>query len=227
MACFRPLACGHHKCTKTCHPLDDEPGQCSARPDVVSTCPCGSKTIETLLLGKMRSACTDPIPVCGGVCKKFLNCGHRCMQKCHLGQCSPCKMVVEVDCRCGSTQVKRVCSDMGLYGDELPTCDRLCRGLRACGKHQCTNRCCPAKNQPKNKKGGLAALEAHVCTLICGKKLQCGVHTCEMLCHKGHCNPCLSKNSVCRGIRGEAAAQKITSHPYANSVIPRSLRCLL
>ncbi|KAF9939211.1 FKBP12-associated protein [Mortierella alpina] len=190
--CSRPLACGHHQCTKKCHPLDDEPGQCPARPEVINTCPCGSKTIETLLMGKMRSACTDPIPVCGGVCKKLLNCGHRCMQKCHLGECSPCKMVVQVDCRCGSTQVKRVCSDMGLYGDELPTCERLCRGLRACGKHQCTNRCCPAKNQPKSKKGDLAALESHVCTLICGKKLQCGVHTCEMLCHKGHCNPCLN-----------------------------------
>ncbi|KAG0214770.1 FKBP12-associated protein [Mortierella sp. GBA30] len=173
--CNRPLACGHHECTKKCHPLDEEPGPCSARPEVVKTCPCGSKTVEELLMGKTRSSCTDPIPVCGGVCKKVLSCGHRCMQKCHLGECAPCKMVAQVDCRCGSTQVQRVCSDMGLYGDELPTCDRLCRGLRTCGKHQCTNRCCPAKNQPKSKKGDLAALEAHVCTLICGKKLQCGM----------------------------------------------------
>ncbi|KAF9968163.1 FKBP12-associated protein, partial [Mortierella alpina] len=198
--CSRPLACGHHQCTKKCHPLDDEPGQCSARPEVVNTCPCGTKTIETLLMGKMRSACTDPIPVCGGVCKKLLNCGHRCMQKCHLGECSPCKMVVQVDCRCGSTQVKRVCSDMGLYGDELPTCERLCRGLRACGKHQCTNRCCPAKNQPKSKKGDLAALEAHVCTLICGKKLQCK----QCMCRKSKMPnvPCYKTNPSCGKVCG-------------------------
>ncbi|KAG0211794.1 FKBP12-associated protein [Mortierella sp. NVP41] len=190
--CNRPLACGNHECTKPCHPQDSESGKCSARPEVVKTCPCGAKPIETVMKGKVRTSCLDPIPSCGGVCKKPLNCGHRCMQKCHLGACAPCKMVVMVNCRCGSTQVQRVCSDMGLYGDELPACDRPCRGLRACGKHQCTNRCCPAKNQPKGKKGDLAALEAHICTLTCGKKLQCGVHSCEMLCHKGHCNPCLN-----------------------------------
>ncbi|KAG0367466.1 FKBP12-associated protein [Gamsiella multidivaricata] len=190
--CHRPLACGKHECTKTCHPLDEEPGQCPARPEVVKTCPCGSKTIETLLMGKLRTSCTDPIPVCGGLCKKTLNCGHRCMQKCHLGECQPCKMTVTVDCRCGSTRVQRVCSDMGMYGDERPTCDRLCRGLRTCGKHECTNRCCPAKNRGKGTKIDPVVLEAHICPLVCGKKLQCGVHTCEMLCHKGHCNPCLN-----------------------------------
>ncbi|KAF9100982.1 FKBP12-associated protein [Mortierella sp. AM989] len=190
-SCAVPLACGHHECTKTCHPLDDEPGQCPARPEVVETCPCGSKTIETLLLGRTRASCTDPIPVCGGLCKKPLNCGHRCMQKCHRGECSPCKMTVTVDCRCGSTRVQRVCSDMGQYGDDLPSCDRLCRGLRACGKHECTNRCCPGKNKIKGKKGDMAAMEAHICPLVCGKKLKCGIHNCEMLCHKGHCNPCL------------------------------------
>ncbi|KAG0321344.1 FKBP12-associated protein, partial [Podila horticola] len=190
--CKRPLACGHHECTKACHPLDDEPGQCPADPNVVKTCPCGSKTVDLLLHGKQRTSCKDPVPVCNGLCKKPLNCGHRCMQKCHLGECSPCKMVVMVNCRCGSSQVQRVCSDMGFYGDELPSCDRPCRGLRACGKHQCTNRCCPAKNQPKGKKVDLAAHEAHICTLVCGKKLQCGIHACEMLCHKGHCNPCMN-----------------------------------
>ncbi|KAG0319653.1 FKBP12-associated protein [Dissophora globulifera] len=190
--CHRPLACGHHECTKSCHPLDEEPGQCSARPEAVTTCPCGSKTIEVILKGGSRTSCTDPIPVCGGVCKKALKCGHRCMQKCHLGECAPCKMSVMVDCRCGSTRVQRVCSDMGMYGNELPRCDRICRNLRACGKHECNNRCCPAKNRPKDKKLDPIALEAHICPLVCGKKLRCGVHTCEMLCHKGHCNPCLN-----------------------------------
>ncbi|KAF9205577.1 FKBP12-associated protein [Haplosporangium sp. Z 27] len=190
--CHRPLACGKHECTKACHPLDSEPGQCSARPEVVKTCPCGSKTIETLLMGKTRTSCTDPIPVCGGVCKKPLSCGHRCMQKCHNGECLPCKITVTVNCRCGSTRVQKVCSEMGQNGDDLPLCDRLCRGLRTCGKHECTNRCCPAKNKPKGLKVDPAVLEAHTCPLVCGKKLQCGVHNCDMLCHKGHCNPCMN-----------------------------------
>ncbi|KAG0297192.1 FKBP12-associated protein [Linnemannia gamsii] len=94
-----------------------------------------------------------------------------------------------------STHVSRICSDMALHSAidaSLPTCSKPCRGLRSCGKHQCTNRCCPAKPQAKGTiKMDSASQEAHACTLVCGKKLQCGVHTCEMLCHKGHCNPCL------------------------------------
>ena len=30
----------------------------------------------------------------------------------------------------------------------------------------------------------------HVCDLVCGKKLQCGQHSCVELCHKGHCGKC-------------------------------------
>ncbi|KAI8606394.1 hypothetical protein EDD21DRAFT_298207 [Dissophora ornata] len=190
--CHRPLTCGHHECTKTCHPLNGEPGQCSARPEVVKTCPCGAKTIEVLLMGKHRTSCTDPIPVCESICKKTLNCGHRCMQKCHLGKCTPCKMTADVACRCGSTHVQRICSEIALYDSKRPTCGKLCQDLRACGKHQCTNRCCPAKGQSKGSRTDGAPHEAHACTLICGKKLRCGVHSCEMLCHKGHCNPCLN-----------------------------------
>ncbi|KAF9115573.1 FKBP12-associated protein [Mortierella sp. AM989] len=130
--CQRPLTCGHHLCAKSCHTLDDEPGQCPSRPEAVKTCPCGAKTIESMLMGKERSSCQDPIPVCGGVCRKYLKCGHRCMQKCHLGECSPCKVSVAVDCVCGSTHVQRICSEMGIYGDKQPTCQKLCLGLRSC-----------------------------------------------------------------------------------------------
>ena len=31
---------------------------------------------------------------------------------------------------------------------------------------------------------------SHICDLICGKKLQCGQHTCQEKCHKGHCDKC-------------------------------------
>ena len=29
-----------------------------------------------------------------------------------------------------------------------------------------------------------------MCELACGKKLQCGVHTCQETCHGEHCQPC-------------------------------------
>ncbi|KAF9205167.1 FKBP12-associated protein [Haplosporangium sp. Z 27] len=158
----KPLACGHHECTKTCHTLNDEPGLCPARPEAVKTCPCGAKPIESLLMGKERTSCIDHIPVCGGVCKKLLKCGHECMQKCHTGECSPCKTSVTVDCRCGSKHLQLICSEMGIYGDKQPTCQKPCLGLRSCGKHQCTKRCCPAKNQPKGTKLGADVYEAHM-----------------------------------------------------------------
>ncbi|KAF9583093.1 FKBP12-associated protein [Lunasporangiospora selenospora] len=204
---------------------DQEFGECPSMPERVTTCPCGSKTVDVLLKGNSRTSCTDPIPVCGGVCKKNLSCGHRCMQKCHLGKCSPCRVVVSVDCRCGSTQIQRVCSEMVMFGDEAPKCDRPCRALRGCGKHQCTNRCCPAKNPNKTKKHDMAAHEAHVCTLVCGKKLQCGVHTCEMLCHKGHCNPCLiSKQCMCRKSRMPNVACYL-SNPSCGKTCGKRLDC--
>ncbi|KAG0338902.1 FKBP12-associated protein [Podila horticola] len=190
--CDRLLACGNHKCTKDCHVHDREPGPCSALPENVKTCPCGSKTVDALLDGKVRTSCLDPIPVCGNMCQKILDCGHSCTKKCHRGKCRPCKEMVLVDCRCGSTHVQRVCSEMSTYGNSIPTCEKQCRGLRSCGKHQCTNRCCPAKNPSKSGKVDQATHEAHACTLVCGKKLKCGVHTCEMPCHKGHCDPCMN-----------------------------------
>ncbi|KAF9304096.1 FKBP12-associated protein [Mortierella antarctica] len=165
---------------------------CSALPENVKTCPCGSKTVDALLDGKVRTSCLDPIPVCGNICQKVLDCGHSCTKKCHRGKCGPCKETILVDCLCGSTHVLRVCSEMSMYGNRIPTCEKLCRGLRSCGKHQCTNRCCPAKNPSKSGKVDQATHEAHACTLVCGKKLKCGIHTCEMPCHKGHCDPCMN-----------------------------------
>lgn len=189
----RLLVCGNHRCTKDCHVHNREPGPCSALPENVKTCPCGSKTVDALLDGKVRTSCLDPIPVCGNICQKVLDCGHSCTKKCHRGKCGPCKETILVDCLCGSTHVLRVCSEMSMYGNRIPTCEKLCRGLRSCGKHQCTNRCCPAKNPSKSGKVDQATHEAHACTLVCGKKLKCGIHTCEMPCHKGHCDPCMSK----------------------------------
>ncbi|KAG0362556.1 FKBP12-associated protein [Podila minutissima] len=190
--CDRLLVCGNHRCTKDCHVHNREPGPCSALPENVKTCPCGSKTVDALLDGKVRTSCLDPIPVCGNICQKVLDCGHSCTKKCHRGKCGPCKETILVDCLCGSTHVLRVCSEMSMYGNRIPTCEKLCRGLRSCGKHQCTNRCCPAKNPSKSGKVDQATHEAHACTLVCGKKLKCGIHTCEMPCHKGHCDPCMN-----------------------------------
>ena len=41
--------------------------------DHCQTCPCGSTPVA-LLLDQPRSTCTDPIPVCDGICNKVLGC---------------------------------------------------------------------------------------------------------------------------------------------------------
>jgi transcriptional repressor NF-X1 len=33
----------------------------------------------------------------------------------------------------------------------------------------------------------------HICMQICNRDLQCGLHKCEELCHKGACRRCLGK----------------------------------
>lgn len=91
-------------------------------------------------------------------------------------------------------------------------CARVCKATRACGRHQCGRTCCPlayqealtAGNKGKNKKrspvtlqDALAEQEAtdplgmHTCDRTCGRKLNCGIHSCELRDHRGACPPCL------------------------------------
>ncbi|KAF9174161.1 FKBP12-associated protein [Mortierella sp. AD010] len=87
--CKRPLACGYHECSKSCHILDDEPGQCPARPEIVKTCPCGANTIEALLMDASFDelscscgrtvlyppiACGTSIPKCKYSCTRERTC---------------------------------------------------------------------------------------------------------------------------------------------------------
>ncbi|KAF9283588.1 FKBP12-associated protein [Linnemannia elongata] len=189
--CGRSRDCPH-PCNNPCHPGPCPP--CGGLGPIQS-CHCGNESFQLRCVDTDFSFQTGKS--CNQVCGELLGCLLRVVIT-NVPSLATLRIAnqesAQRDLKSSGLvpAVQRVCSDMGLYGDELPTCDRPCRGLRACGKHQCTNRCCPAKNQPKGKKGDLAALEAHICTLTCGKKLQCGVHTCEMLCHKGHCNPCMN-----------------------------------
>jgi transcriptional repressor NF-X1 len=203
-SCNRLLECGVHSCTKRCHPVTDETESCPLDPSRVKTCPCGSKSIISLL-GHERLSCTEEIPLCGNTCKKLLSCGHECQESCHHGDCKPCTKRTRVKCRCGSTEYERICSEVAGETGEQPICDKICGGNRNCGRHQCNTRCCPSANKykPSKKWNTLQDYddENHQCTLICGKKLQCGRHNCQLLCHRGHCMRCL-----------EASFEELTCH---------------
>ncbi|CAH1758573.1 11714_t:CDS:2 [Entrophospora sp. SA101] len=194
--CNKLYDCEFHSCTKKCHPIGEvEP--CPFNPSRLKSCPCGSRTIKELL-GRERTSCKDEIPLCTQICGKLLECGHKCQSTCHHGDCK-CDVHILVKCRCGSTEFDRICSEVSGKNDiqEL-LCDKMCQGLKSCGKHQCNVKCCPAASK-QNLKGKTPESfqdeydheEIHKCKFICGKKLRCGNHNCELNCHKGHCMQCL------------------------------------
>ncbi|KAG9293447.1 hypothetical protein G9A89_009171 [Geosiphon pyriformis] len=211
--CDRLLECDKHRCQKICHPVTVELEPCPYDPSRIKTCPCGAKSILSIL-GRERSSCTEEIPNCHNKCNKLLKCGHNCKMACHSGECSLCQLKMRVPCRCGSTEFERKCSELEGEPDELPICDKICQGLRTCGKHQCNARCCPSANKPRPSKKLAFGREPeedenHRCTFVCGKKLQCGNHNCQMPCHRGHCLQCL-----------EASFDELTCHCGRTKVYP-------
>ncbi|CAH1395411.1 unnamed protein product [Nezara viridula] len=174
--CDKLLACGQHKCTKTCHP--DCCSACVLSPEVVLTCPCGKKPLPP----GSRKSCKDPVPLCGAVCGKVLMCGaagrkHTCAVLCHSGDCPPCPETTSVMCRCGAMAKEVPCAGLDSRPDDA-RCSKRCTKKRSCGKHKCNQACCIEID--------------HFCPLPCNKMLSCGRHRCQELCHRGNCRPCLA-----------------------------------
>lgn len=74
-ACSRKFDCGHHECSKSCHPQDEDAAHCPLSPDVVTHCPCGKTRLEEMT-DEPRGSCQDKIPHCNKECYKELSCGH-------------------------------------------------------------------------------------------------------------------------------------------------------
>ncbi|KAG8344285.1 hypothetical protein TRVL_04887 [Trypanosoma vivax] len=168
--CGERLECGAHFCTAACHA-----GPCNAcerDPVVVTTCPCGATTLSAT-----RLKCTDPIPTCGKVCARPLDCGqHTCEMLCHEGPCKPCNRRVSTRCVCKLTQATVPCAERDKY-----RCAKICKTKFSCGKHDCRARCCPYRNDSE--------ASAHRCKKVCNRKLPCG-HHCLEECHRGLCPAC-------------------------------------
>lgn len=197
--CGKKLDCGNHECQATCHKEHEVSHHCESQPLKDEKCPCGKHYVQ-VLLGRTRESCLESIPLCGETCGKLLPCGHACPEKCHLGNCAPCELVVEKKCRCGGKTFKVKCSE------DIPNCNRKCGALLTCGRHKCTRECCEfAPKQKQLKKKNMVRLEeylntmntmpeaelaAHMCLETCGRMLSCGAHRCQQLCHPGQCGTC-------------------------------------
>ncbi|KAE8676134.1 NF-X1-type zinc finger protein NFXL1 [Hibiscus syriacus] len=179
--CGKKLRCGNHYCAEICHP--GPCGDCEFVPSKIKSCYCGKTSLQD-----RRQSCLDPIPTCSEICEKFLPCQvHRCDQACHAGSCPPCLVLVTQKCLCGSTSRRVECYKTTLENERFK-CDKPCGRKKNCGRHRCSERCCPLSNSNNLGSGNW---DPHFCQMACGKKLRCGQHSCESLCHSGHCPPCL------------------------------------
>lgn len=199
--CERPFDCGVHTCQKPCHDQEASLAHCPRSPDVVTHCPCGKTSLESILGDTPRNSCEDGVPNCEEMCAKELSCGHHCQQICHTGDCKPCFQEVTIYCRCGRTAVPSMCHQGTV---EPPQCYRTCKATLNCGRHECGERCCSGerkaveRQQNKRKMRPLGSarpvaegFEAeHICTRVCGRGLKCGNHECQELCHRGACGSC-------------------------------------
>lgn len=124
--------------SRLCHPhTSPSPLACPRSVDLVTTCACGQTSLIELSMAP-RQSCSDPIPSCGKICSKPLSgCDHRCTNICHEGQCAECTETVTVVCRCGSDKKTMPCFEYQKAGSSEFECDKICRALRACGRHEC------------------------------------------------------------------------------------------
>lgn len=181
LVCEKTLSCGNHSCGENCHP--GSCGECEYLPVKIKTCYCGKTPLQ-----RIRESCLDPIPTCSEVCGKVLRCGiHRCKEICHEGECAPCQALVDQKCRCRSCSRSVECYITVEQRDGF-VCDKPCGRKKNCGRHRCSERCCPL-SAPNNWNAG--DWDPHLCQMPCGKKLRCGQHSCDSFCHSGHCPPCL------------------------------------
>ncbi|KAL7152740.1 hypothetical protein ABFS83_04G118600 [Erythranthe nasuta] len=180
LTCENQINCGNHVCHETCHP--GPCGECELLPSKIKTCCCGKTR-----LNDDRQSCLDPIPTCSEVCSKILPCGsHSCKDMCHSGVCPPCRVLVTQKCCCGSTSRTVECYRT-TREDEKFTCNKPCGRKKSCGRHRCSDRCCPLSDSATSS---LVDWDPHQCSMPCEKKLRCGQHSCVSLCHSGHCPPC-------------------------------------
>lgn len=154
--CNRPLSCGLHFCTQTCHPGDC--GECEVTRD--KTCYCGRvvKTDEKCSalivsgdpLENSLQACHSPEGLewlgefsCQTSCPWKFDCNiHSCPSVCHPHSSSkrvtcPFSPSILTTCPCGATPLPtRTACD-----DPITTCENPCRKLlSACG-HACQKLC--------------------------------------------------------------------------------------
>ncbi|RWS25977.1 Protein shuttle craft-like protein [Leptotrombidium deliense] len=152
---------------------------------------------------------------CGNVCRKKKitqsknRCSHNCNIQCHPGPCPPCRVRVSKLCCCGRSMEKVKCDDS--HNDI--TCDRICNKQLNCGKHQCRKVChpgscevcshviilscfCGQENKSVKCNENISNEESYSCGKKCSRRLDCGNHLCDLICHSSDCDQCKQSPNI-------------------------------
>ncbi|THV07076.1 hypothetical protein K435DRAFT_833781 [Dendrothele bispora CBS 962.96] len=196
---FTPHSCGnpcsrarvassrsHASCTHPC-PLLCHPGPCPpCKVTIELKCNCPRQRVIAIKCSDVVSSSnssTSPqaqVVSCGEPCGKSLNCSkpdsHFCMRTCHEGPCEPCKETEVRMCWCRKTERVSMCGDLG-EGEEVDK-GREEDGWDGCGLDSVLPGTVGGNEDVSRKMR-----KGFSCSQTCAKPFDCGVHTCQRVCH--------------------------------------------
>ncbi|KAK1769692.1 hypothetical protein QBC33DRAFT_332130 [Phialemonium atrogriseum] len=155
--CSKPRATCPHPCSLMCHAGPCPP--CTLM-GPTQTCYCGKNT--------STKRCSDTAYGqgwgCQEVCGDPLPCGeHTCSRPCHSGLCGGCEVPVLSTCYCGKEQKELPCDQRDTVRDSFDY-----------GQLESS----AASEEPTSWFEG-----SFNCAKRCGRKFDCGHHSCERICH--------------------------------------------
>ncbi|XP_030060668.1 transcriptional repressor NF-X1 isoform X1 [Microcaecilia unicolor] len=163
---------------------------------------CDKRCNKKRLCGRHKCneiCCVDKEHKCSLICGRKLNCGlHRCEEPCHRGNCQTCWQTSfdELTCYCGESVIFPPVP----CGTRPPECKNSCTRQHDCDHpvfHSCHSeeKCPPCTYLTQKWCMGKHELRSNIpchltdisCGLRCNQLLNCGMHKCKRICHKGEC----------------------------------------
>lgn len=199
--CKATLNCGRHECGDRCCTGERKAAERQGTKRKLK--PLGS-------VSRVTDDGIEPEHICTRQCGRLLKCGnHVCPDLCHKGPCGTCREAVfeDVSCNCGRTvlQAPLPC------GTKPPPCSFPCLRPTSCSHARVNHNChsddescppCPYLTEKKCLCGkktlkNIPCWRSEVlCGLVCDRRLKCGSHTCQKLCHRP--GDCEDANTPCQ-----------------------------
>lgn len=117
----RPANCTHKCSLQNCHP-----GECP-RCDILQKIKCHCGLTDKYIRCHQLAKVTEEMLSCNQQCPKNLECGHRCKNLCHSGDCKgqECTKKLKTYCDCGNIRKELACN-LVRSGNAKVACDDSC-----------------------------------------------------------------------------------------------------